>query len=165
MGDCKECPAPSFPVPPDCAGTSWTLSLWTQRDVGGKRKYGLWKVNRTIEELASELEKEVLAMKQHIFTAAVSWERLRRDIAQLRPGKDLLTYEDFQRNIEVTHFEMPTSMGFSANTIQLALFPIALKFRRVSSTEEIPPVETGAVIFLTTDLRHDHQLVEAMARR
>ena len=164
VGSCVECPPPSFPVPSDRANTQVTFSLWTQKNIGGRKKFGLWNVTKTIKELSAELVADVKAMKCHIFTAAVCWERLGEDISQLRPGKDVLTFEDYQRNFELFHSEMPTSMGYAANNINLAMYPIGVKFRRPSPTEETPPVETGAVIFLSPDLHHDAQQVQLFER-
>ena len=83
----------------------------------------------TVGELATQLVKDVQDMKRHIFTAATTWAHLKQNIDQLRPGT-IITYEDYQRNFELTHMEMPTSMGYAANNIQLGMFPMGGKFRR-----------------------------------
>ncbi len=95
-----------------------------------------------------------------------AWERMRQDVAQLRPGIDIITIEDFQWNFELTFNEMPTSMGHSTNSFQLAMFPVMIKYRPRSTTrDEIPPVECAAIVHLTPDLKHDHAQVQAMERR
>lgn len=90
---------------------------------------------------------------------------LRQRIETLRPGKDLVSYEDYQRNFELSHMELPTSMAYAANAIQLGMYPIGLKFRRTSLTVDPPPVENGAIIFLTPDLHHNAQQVEKFGKR
>ena len=140
-GTCDRCPSPSFPIPEDREATELAeLSLWFQKDVNGRKKYGCWRVEKTIEALSQELEKDIVNMKRHIYTAAIVWEKLRQSISQLRPGKDLITYEDYQRNFELTHMEMQTSMGYAANSIQLGMFPIKvashLSDQRIQIQEE-----------------------------
>ena len=135
-----------------------------QKDIAGRKKYGLWRVTKSVEELARELTADVAAMKRHVFTAAICWKALSEDLRHLRPGMDVLTYEDFQRNLELSFAEMPTSMGFSANGISLALYPIGVKFKRPSPVADVPvadvPIENGAIVFLSPDLRHDSQQIE-----
>ena len=76
-GECKNCPPPDFPVPSTLAGTNVIVSLWSQKEVApGRRKYGLWKVVKPIEEFSADLSRAVVTMKRHIFTAAVCWGRL-----------------------------------------------------------------------------------------
>ena len=164
-GVCSRCPIPSFPVPEELQGKEVELSLWSIKEVAGRKKYGLWRVTKKVEELAVELERDVGTMKLHIFTAAICWENLRQDIQDLQPGEDLLTYEDFQMNFELTHFEMPTSMAYAANGFSLAMYPVGVKFCRPSVGGETPQVETGAIIFLTPDLRHDCYQVEGFEKR
>ena len=135
--------------------------MWKQKDVDGHRKFGLFNVTMTVEELSRELQKGIGILKLHIFTAALAWTKLNQDIAQLRPGIDLITMEDYQRNYEIFHSEMPTTTGYAANNIQIAIYPVALRFRRPSSDE----VESAAIVFLSPDLRHDHQQVEVCERR
>ena len=159
-GNCVNCPAISFPVPSDQASTLVSVSLWTQKEIGGRKKYGLFKVSMTVQELSKELESMIRPkMTEHIRMAAIAWARVHEDISQLKPGT-ILTYEDFQRNYEIFHAEMPTSTAFSANSLQLALYPIGVKFVR----EEGGPVETGAVIFISPDLKHCHQQVEVFMK-
>ena len=52
-----------------------------------------------------------------------------------------------------------TSIGFSANTISIAMFPIV--FRAATGIE----IETAGVTFLTPDLHHDVQHVTAFEKR
>ena len=135
-----------------------TFSLWTTKDVCGRRQYGLFNVTKTLEELRADLLKSVPELIVHAYGAALAWAKCKKDESELRPGIDLICYEDYQRNFELFHAEMPTSMAYSANNLQFAMYPIGLKFRRV----EGGPVETAAVIFVSTDLRHGHQQVKAM---
>ena len=157
-GKCANCPDVSFPVPSGQESSPVTLSIWTQKEISGRKKYGLFRVSMSLLELSNDLRASIPKLKDHVRTAAVSWAKVNDDLAQLRPGT-VLTFEDYQRNFEVFHSEMPTSMGFSANNIQLALYPIGVKFMR----EEGGEVETGAVVFISPDLKHDHQQIEVMA--
>ena len=159
-GNCVNCPAISFPVPSGEASTLVTVSLWTQKEIAGRKKFGLFKVSMTVQELSKDLESMIRPkMTEHIRMAAIAWARVHADISQLEPGM-ILTMEDYQRNYEIFHAEMPTSTAFSANTIQLAMYPIGVKFKR----EVGGPVETGAVIFISPDLKHCHQQVEVFMK-
>ena len=91
---------PELPVPPHLKGTSVSFSLWMLKDVGGRKKYSLWKVTKTVEELAEELRADIRTMLNHVLTAAVNWDVLQDDITNQRPGKDFLMYEDYQRNVK-----------------------------------------------------------------
>ena len=160
-GKCKECPKPSFPVPPELESPTATFAMWKQRDINGHRKYGLFNVVMTAEELSRELQKGFEVLKLHLFNAALAWTKLNKDLSELRPGIDCLTIEDYQRNYEVFHAEMPTTMAYAANNLQIAMYPIVLRFRRPSSDE----LESAAVTILSPDLRHDHQQVAVFEKR
>ena len=164
-GTCQECPVPSSPVPAGLEGKLVSMSLWAQREINGRKKYGLWQIVKPIEQLAKELADDLSFMKRHINTAAVCWEAVKKYESELRPGIDVLSFEDYQRNFEVSHSEMPTSLGYSANTLPLAMYPVVVKFRRHSTDSTPPPIETGAIIFLSDDLHHDPQQIEQMEKR
>jgi hypothetical protein len=86
--------------------------------------------------------------------------------ALLRPGKDVLTMEDYQKNWELMHRQMTTSMGYSANSFQVAMFPAGCRFRRpVTEAVPDPPIGTGAIVFITWDTIHDHQQIELFEKR
>ena len=68
-------------------------------------KYGLWKVIQPIENFAQELAKDTVQMKRHIRQVVAAWDHVKRNICELRPV-DLLSLEDYQRNLEVGHQEM-----------------------------------------------------------
>ena len=155
---CRQCPPVAFSVPPGRGLERVTFSMWTTKDVGGRRQFGLFNVTKSLDELCAELTKKLPELIAHIYGAALAWAKTRKDESELRPGIDLICFEDYQRNFELFHAEMPTSMAYSANNLQFAMYPIGLKFRRV----EGGPVETAAVIFVSTDLRHGHQQVKAM---
>ena len=129
--------------------------MWKQRDINGHRKYDLFNVVMTAQELSQEPQKGFEVLELHIYNAA--WTKLNKDLSELRPGIDCLSIEDYQRNYEVFHSEMPTT----ANNLQIAMYPIVLRFRRPSSDE----LESAAVTILLPDLRHDHQQVEVFEKR
>ena len=160
-GKCRECPKPSFPIPPGREDAAINLSQWTTKEVDGRRKYGFFHVDKTVRQLAYELEADLKHMTEHIYMAALAWAKCREDVSQLRAGVDVLTFEDFQQNIELSHVEMPTSMAYGANSMQFALFPIGVRFRKEDDGE----VQSGAIVFISPDLKHNHQQVEAMERR
>ena len=159
-GSCSECPTASFPVPSGEESQRVNVSLWTTKDVDGRRKYGYYQVSMSKGELSATLVARIASMKTHVYGAANSWAKLRKDEEELLPG-DLLMIADYQRNYEVCHHEMPTSMGFSANSFQLAMFPIALKYR----PQEGANLETAAIVFVSHDLVHCHQQVSGMQKR
>ena len=158
---CRQCPPIVFDIPEGCASETVTFSMWTYKDIDGRRQYGLFKVTKSVEEVRTDLVKDIPRLLVHVYNAALAWSKLRKDESELRAGIDVLCIEDYQRNYDVWHAEMPTSMGYSANNMSLAMYPVVIKFRRVNGG----PVETAAVIFISTDLRHDHQQVEQIARR
>ena len=163
LGECEACPSPSFPVPPGLEGKLVEMSLWSQREINGKKKFGLWKVVMPIEQLAAELEKEFPT--SHVYTSAVCWKKLGDNTDQLRPGVDVILFEDYQKNLDVKFAEMPTSMGYSANTTSLAMIPIVMKFRRPSADGSLTPVETAVIIFMSEDLQHGWQQIEQCEKR
>ena len=163
-GTCPNCPSRTFPVPPDLAGTNVSFSLWSLKTIDGKKKYGLWQVTKSIEDLSLQLAVEVPKLIRHIFTAAVCWEKRNANIKELRLGLDLMTEEDYQRNFELSHAEQPTSMAYSANSIQIAMYPVALRYRKADAAPDSTP-EQAAVIFLTPDRKHDGFQVEDFGKR
>ena len=160
-GKCRDCPKPSFLFHPRQENDHITVSLRTTKDVNGRRVFNLFNVDKSVPQLAQELEKDIRPITEHIYTAAVAWAKCSDDISQLRAGVDVLTFEDFQRNVELTHVEMPTSLGYGANSMQFALYPIGVKFR----SEDVGPIKSGAIVFISPDLKHDHQQVEVFESR
>ena len=132
--------------------------------MASRKKFGLWRKSMTVEELAEDLAADVIRMKRHVYTASRIWESCSQDLQRLRPGLDVVTIEDFQKNLEICHAEIPTSMGFSANSIAIAMYPVAVKFRRILQNQE-SKFESAWVIFVSPDLRHDNQQIAVMERR
>lgn len=160
-GSCDDCPKPSFAVPPNQEERSVTYSTWTSKKVDGRRKFALYNVSQPIQQLADELPSDLVAIKRHVYTAAVTWAKCRQSKSQLRPGA-IVTVEDYQRNIEFKAVaENPTALAFSANSEPLACYPIGVDFVMPGEEE----VKTGAMVFISADTRHDHQQVQAMERR
>ena len=114
-----------------------------------------------IQQLAAKLKADLNTIKAHVYTAGIAWAKCKEDVANLRPEIDVLTFEDYQRNVELFHCEMPTSMGYGAISQQFVLYPIGVRFRK----EGVANVQSGAVAFISTDLGHGHQQVEGMERR
>ena len=152
---CRNCPTPSFPVPPGREKETTSFSLWTTKDVDGRKQFNLFEVTKTLEDLAKELANDVAGMIYHVYSAAVAWAKLRKDVEELRPGIDVLTMEDYQRNIEIFHNEAPTSLGYSANAICVAMYPIAIRYRQRDGEE----AKTAMLILVSDDLQHGHQQV------
>ena len=161
MGKCPHCPRISFAPPEGRASERVTLSLWTYQLVNCRKQYGLFKVSKSLAELSQELAHDVRLIIRHVFTAAMTWAKLDEDLAQLRPGVDVVFFEDYQRNFELFHAEMATSMAYGANSFSLAMFPVGIKFRREAGGD----VLSAAVVFLSTDLRHCFQQVDVFERR
>ena len=152
---CGNCPNPSFPVPVGREKETSSFPLWTTKEVDGRKQFNLFEVTKTLEDLAKELANDVVGMIYHVFSAAVAWAKLWKDIEELRPGIDVLTMEDYQRNVEIFHSEAPTSMGYSANAICVAMYPIAIRFRQHVGEE----AKTAMLILVSDDLQHGHQQV------
>ena len=152
---CRDCPIPSFPVPAGREKETVSFSLWTSKELDGRRQFNLFEVTKTLEELSKELANDVVGMIYHVFSAAVAWAKLRKDVEELRPGIDLLTMEDYQRNVEIFHAEAPTSLGYSANSIAIAMYPIAIRYRERVGEE----AKTAMLILVSDDLQHGHQQV------
>jgi hypothetical protein len=154
-------------VPPELAGTQVCYYQWGCKKVEGYNKFNLWRVNSTLEQLVKEIENQTQKIKEHIYTASCMWDTYQKDCNSLCPEIDVLTVEDYQMNVEVTHTEMTTSMVFGGNTTNVACYPIGVKFRRPTSGDvaETPPLETGCIVFLSSDLKHDHSQVSDFEKK
>ena len=152
---CRNCPSPTFPVPVGREKETVSFSLWTTKDIDGRKQFNLFQVSKTLEELAKELADDIVAVTRHVFSAALSWAKLRKDVEELRPDIDVVCIEDYQRNVEIFHSEAPTSVGYSANSVCVAMYPIGIRYRkRVGEA-----AKTAALVLVTDDLHHDHQQV------
>ena len=100
------------------------------KTVDSRRKYGLYNIEMPIQHFAAELRADLNTIKEHVYTAGIAWAKCKEDVSNLRPEIDVLTFEDYQRNVELFHCEMPTSMGYGANSQQFALFPVGVRFRK-----------------------------------
>jgi hypothetical protein len=166
LGTCSACPVPVVQVPAGRGAELVILSLWCQKNFDSRKRYGLWNVSVTLDELAKSVREGIRDMKIHIFTAATCWCRLHQHLDDLRPGKDVLLVEDYQRNAELEHGEMTTSTAYSANTFAVAIFPMVLKFRRPPAPPETSsPLETAGIVFISADTHHGFQQVAQFEKR
>ena len=121
----------------------------------------------TVLKLAKDFDKSVVDLKRHIFTA--NWEfSVLRKRTELLGMEDLITIEDYQQNLSLFYREMTTSMAYSANIVQIMIYPMALRYLATSVDENnavVTRVGKAFVVFLSKDLKHDHQQVLSMEKR
>ena len=162
-GKCFNCPNLTIDIPTSKQKQLITYSLWQYGfDEEKKRKqlekdpqkknagrvFGLFDVTETISEAVKNFTNSLPKMKIHIYTAYSQWNAhaMSRDSLD---DKSIITIEDYQQNLEVTHMENPTSMAYTTNKITMALFPVCVEYR-VDGV-----LHKGAVVFLSDDKNHD----------
>ena len=96
---CANCPKPSFSIPAGRENETVTFSLWMTGDVDRRRKFGLFNVSKTAQQLADGLPSDLNNIIDHIFTAGVCWAKCCEDTAQLEPDVHIISFEDYQRNV------------------------------------------------------------------
>ena len=172
----KNCPKHVTVVPEEKINEQVSVLLWATRedpnkgrDKDGKVKkvHGLFPHIQTVPELAKTFDKNIVSLKNHIYTA--SWEfHVLKQRTETLCFDDLITIEDYQQNLSIYYREMTTSMGYSANITQIMIYPIALRYvEKLVSDEGVETTKQckGFVVFLSKDLKHDHQQVLQMERR
>ena len=172
----KDCPVQVTSVPDHLKDRQVSVLLWSvkedpdnKKDKNGKTKKvcGLFSSITTVQKLAEDFDKSVVNLKRHIFTANWEFSVLRKRTEHLEM-EDLITIEDYQQNLSLFYREMTTSMAYSANVVQIMIYPMALRYL-VTSVDENNVIGTRVakafVVFLSKDLKHDHQQVLAMEKR
>ena len=64
-------------------------------------------------------------------------------------------------NIDIVYNESTTSSHYSANTVSYAGYPVAVRFKDPSTN--LPA--KGAILFVSTDTKHDYEQVEVFEKR
>ena len=154
---CRDCPQQETYVSPDMRDVQLRLALWGTKvdEVKGKPINALHEYVMTFGEVADRFDKFLPKLVKHVYNAAVQWDRekmCREEMEELT----VTTVEDYQQNILLTHSEETTTSHYTANQVQLALFPVSVSFRLPG--EEKP--RKGGICYITSDRIHDFSQVE-----
>ena len=155
FGECDKCPNVNIEIDSHKEAKMAKLSLWSysKSQEKGKNVFGLFPQNKTISETASAFLEMLPKLRRHIYTAHHQW----RAHANARDNLDInsiVTIEDYQQNLEVVYSEQPTSMAYSSNKLTVAVYPICVEFMDLNSS-----LKKGAIVFISSDKRHDFQQV------
>ena len=72
-----------------------------------------------------------------------------------------MSIEDYQQNISVSHQEETTTAHFSGNVVQIACYPVIIKFQLPGEEKS----RKGGIAFLSEDRKHDFQQIEVFERQ
>ena len=139
-----------------------TVALWGNKydAVKGKMINNIHDYTFTIGELAGKFDEELLKLAKHIYTAAKQWEACKASAENLEPHI-VVTIEDYQQNISVTHQEETTTAHFTANVAAVACYPVIVKFKLPGEERS----RKGGIVFLSADRKHDFQQIEVFERK
>ena len=160
---CKNCPLYSTVVPDNLKSEMVTLSMWDNRLCPVRRKsiHALFPFTMSVQELAERFDKQLPDLASHIYRAGRQWEACKSNSQNLIPLKEILTVEDYQMNLEIIHVEATTSSFFGGNVLQIACYPVMIKFK----LEENGLTLKGGLFFITEDNKHDYHQVEKFESR
>ena len=145
-GLCKDCPKHNTTVETHLQETPVTVALWgTKFDpLKNKKINNIHDFDFTLGELAAKFDSDIPKLSKHIYTSSHQWEACKK-CAQSLQKNWCMTIEDYQENITVTNVEETTTAHFSRNQVQLALYPVVVRF--VLEGED--RVRKGALAFLS----------------
>ena len=93
---------------------------------------------------------------RHIFVAHNQWATVNRLKTNLEVG-DVIMIEDYQQNMEAEYFwENPTTMAYSTNKVNVAVYPMAVYSKCPNSQQLLK----HAIVFVSDDKGHDNQQVK-----
>ena len=165
MNECKQCS--TFKVAEDPQAGDITFFQWRSGPTGRFDKKGkeyhvfsLHDTTSTIAQAVKNLEKQVINLRRHIFTAYSQWRAKKICEENLR-SDSLMLCSDYQQNISVALESQPTGSVFGGNTVQVAVFPIVAYFKHV----EGGPTKKAEIIFVSDDLGHDREQIQVFFKR
>ena len=156
-GVCNQCPRDETDVPTEEDEKIVTVALWgTKHDpVKNKKINNIHDYDFTLTQLAAKFDSELPKLTKHIYNAAHQWKACKSTAEN--PGPDvMMTIEDYQQNISLSHQEETTTAHFSGNVVQIACYPTIVKFM----LEGQDKAKKGGIVFLSQDRKHDFQQVE-----
>ena len=166
LGHCSSCPDLVVDIPEN-RDTMVHFLQWqkgdsskTDRNGRSKQIISLFPVFLTIDQAVNRLLSFFPKMKTHVFVASKQYEAMRLRTENIETG-ELITIEDYTMNIDIVLSESTTSSHYTANTVSYAGFPVAVRYRNpVTLTPE-----KGAILFITSDMKHDYEQVEVFEKR
>ena len=170
LGQCTNCPRYETECPADRLDDRVTVGLWGKQwdPIKKKDTNNLHNMEMSLGELVDRFDSSLPKLRKHVYVAYHQWSACREAGANLKTDT-ILSIEDYQMNLgkdclfllliliplflpEIKLSEETTTAHFSGNITQVACYPVLVKWQDKDGVDH-----KGGMIFLTSDLKHDHQ--------
>ena len=166
-GECCDCPTINVDIDKKKLTKEVTICQWRSnkqkvkdRDGNMKEKnvFTLHPETIPLKEVIDRLQERLPSIRKHVYIAHSQWNA-HKVYRENLDESSVITVEDYQMNIEVEFSEAPTSSSYSANKKTFALYPVCVEYVQDGKLKK------GAVAFVTSDKKHDHQQVQKFEER
>lgn len=166
-GECDSCPRLEINVEEEKLSAQVPFCQWESRkqnvkDRNGEMKekyvFALYPYTMSMKDAIKMLEQNLPAVRKHVYTAHRQWHA-HKVYRENLDESSMISIEDFQMNIDPELVEQPTSTAYSANKVAFALYPICVEY--LDNNE----LKKAAIVFISSDKKHDHQQVQRFEER
>ena len=166
-GECDNCPILNLNLEEERLSTQLSFCQWESRkelvkDASGemveKYIFALYPYTMSMKDTIDKLQQNLPAVRKHVYTPHCQWHA-HKVYRENLDESSMITIEDFQMNVSPDLVEQPTSTAYSSNKVDFALYPVCIEY--VENGE----LKKGAVVFLRSDKKRDHQQVQHFEER